>query len=150
MNSDSKKESKKVKINEMVQLAEDWVSDLLPQENSATVIGLQGNLGAGKTTFTQHVAHALKIDKQVNSPTFVIQKIYKLDSQKFDKLIHIDAYRLESPQELESLDWKEISSDPKNLILIEWPEQVMEILSPQTKFISFEVVDEETRKIEIS
>src|ERR1700733_3565857 len=69
----------------------------------ACVVGLYGDLGSGKTTFTQAVAKILGITEVVNSPTFVIEKIYKLEHERFEHLIHIDAYRLEKSSELEKL-----------------------------------------------
>src|SRR3989344_5756853 len=102
---------------------------LVPLGSKATVIGLYGNLGSGKTTFVQGLARALGISEIVTSPTFVIEKIYKLptDSQ-FDHLIHIDCYRLEKESELEVLGFNNILNNPRNLIVIEWPEKVKEIM----------------------
>lgn len=94
----------------------------------ATVVALSGELGAGKTTFTQEVAKVLGVEDHVVSPTFVIQKIYALKNQKFEHLIHIDAYRLESAKELEHLGWHDIVANSSNLILIEWPERVAELI----------------------
>ena len=110
------------------KLAKDFLNKLAPKARGATVIGLFGDLGSGKTTFTQAVARELDIKEFVTSPTFVIEKICILKGKKFEKLIHIDAYRLESGKELADLGFKEIESDSKNLILIEWPERVENIL----------------------
>ena len=109
---------------EMVKVANDFSLHLLPKESSATVVGLYGDLGAGKTFFTQVIAKNLGLKEDVVSPTFVIEKKYILTNQKFANLIHIDAYRIEDSDELLSLRWREIISDPRNLILIEWPERV--------------------------
>lgn len=139
---------KEVKINEMKDLAEEFLSLIFPK-NTATIIGLKGNLGAGKTTFTQSLAQVLNIEEKINSPTFVIEKIYEISgNENFDKLIHIDAYRLESGKELEALNWNEIFVDPKNLILLEWPEKVKDILPENLPTIIFEVVDENSRQVE--
>lgn len=100
----------------------------ISRASHAMVIALSGDLGAGKTTFTQEVAKVLGVEEHVVSPTFVIQKIYALKEQKFDRLIHIDAYRLESARELEHLGWHDLCADPGNLILIEWPERVTELI----------------------
>lgn len=114
------------------------------------VFGLSGDLGAGKTLFTKCVAELLGIDAHVTSPTFVIQKRYPIRREGFPykTLIHIDAYRLESAHELEVLDWKELSSDPSNLILIEWPEKVAEALPQDAPIIRFSFVSEHVRSIE--
>jgi len=90
----------------------------------AFVIGLSGHLGAGKTSFTKLLAKELGITETVTSPTFVIMKIYEISAGTFSfkRLVHIDAYRLEKRGELEALDFERISSDPQNLMIIEWPE----------------------------
>ncbi|MFA6095087.1 MAG: tRNA (adenosine(37)-N6)-threonylcarbamoyltransferase complex ATPase subunit type 1 TsaE [Candidatus Paceibacterota bacterium] len=140
-------------------IAADFVLSLLKKikENptkGAYVVGLQGELGAGKTAFTKGVARAFGLSDTVTSPTFVIEKIYSLPEtvfgavNPFKKLIHIDAYRLDGGVEIEHLGWKEISEDPTNLILIEWPEQVKDAVSP-TEILLFSFVDDVTRKIEL-
>lgn len=117
----------------------------------AKVIGLVGELGAGKTTFTQAFALALGVKEKVSSPTFVIEKIYKLKGQgSFTHLIHIDAYRLNDPMELISLGWKEIIENPQNIILIEWADKVDKILPKDYIKINLEHLDGDKRKIFIS
>jgi tRNA threonylcarbamoyladenosine biosynthesis protein TsaE len=113
------------------------VRTLMRRSDSATIIALSGDLGAGKTTFAQGIARALGIEENVTSPTFVIEKIYQLDGQKFSRLIHIDAYRLNDPHELEVLGWKEIIADPANLILVEWPEKAAGLIPADALRISF-------------
>lgn len=121
--------------------------------NQATLVGLSGDLGSGKTTFTQAVARALGITGRVTSPTFVIMKKYQgltlLEAKEspWKNLIHIDCYRLESQKDLLHLGWKEIVADKNNLILVEWPERVGELISSPTLKIKFEVINETTRKI---
>lgn len=122
------------------------------KEKKATIVGLFGDLGSGKTVFVKGVAEALGLKQTVSSPTFVIEKIYKLDDyeldiQKFKYLIHIDAYRLNNGEELSNLGWEEISSNHKNLIFIEWPENVKEVLPNNIKKIHFRFVDDKTREI---
>ncbi len=101
------------------------VLGFLATGETATVVTLSGDLGAGKTTLTQAIARELGITENIISPTFVIMKRYELHKKN---LIHIDAYRLESADELLKLGWAELIADPKNLILIEWPEKVAEII----------------------
>ena len=113
----------------------------------AVVVGLYGELGSGKTTFVQRVARALGVPQPVTSPTFVIQKVYKLKNQAFDHLIHIDTYRLESSDELLHLGWSELIEDPKNLIFVEWADRVEDILPGNIVKITFEVTGEEERKV---
>ena len=113
----------------------------------ALIVGLYGDLGFGKTTFVKGIAKVFGLKKTITSPTFVIEKIYKLKNQVFDNLIHIDAYRLKSGDELLNLGWKEISKNPKNIIFIEWPENVNDILPSDAKNIKFRFVDENVREI---
>ena len=115
-------------LGEMKIIASDFISNLKPNKSRATVIGLYGDLGSGKTTFTQLVAEAIGISEKVASPTFVIEKIYELSNQNFSHLIHIDAYRIEKSEEILKLGWQQIVSDPKNLILIEWPQRISDIM----------------------
>lgn len=105
-----------------------FITDLPPRKDAATIIMLSGDLGAGKTTLTQGIARALGVEETVTSPTFVLEKIYELTGQKWVRLIHIDAYRLVSEHELEVLGWREMAKDPSNLIIIEWPEMVAELI----------------------
>ncbi len=99
---------------------EDFKSD------SATIVALWGDLGAGKTTLTQYLAKSYDIEDEIISPTFVIMKIYPLihggENNRFSNFIHIDAYRFEKPEEAATIRLHEIIADPKNLIVIEWPE----------------------------
>mgnify|MGYP001567656966 FL=1 len=111
--------------------------------NHAIVIGLEGELGSGKTTFVQKFAKALGITEHITSPTFVILK-------KYGTLIHVDAYRLKGSEELNKLGFQKLVQDPHNIILIEWANLVADILPNDRITIHFEHVDENTRKIQIS
>lgn len=121
-----------------------------PAAKGATVVGLYGDLGAGKTTFTKEVAQYFGITRTVASPTFVLERIYKLAPKyKFKHLIHIDAYRLSGGAELKALGWKEIISDRKNLIFIEWPEIVIDAMPKKHIGIFFTHKGEFEREIEL-
>ncbi len=99
---------------------------------AATVLALEGDLGAGKTTFVQTLAKELGVATVVQSPTYVLMKSYPLElsgpasevNTKFAKLVHIDAYRLESPEEFDALRPQEFLQDPKALVVVEWPERL--------------------------
>ncbi|MCW9054919.1 MAG: tRNA (adenosine(37)-N6)-threonylcarbamoyltransferase complex ATPase subunit type 1 TsaE [Candidatus Pacebacteria bacterium] len=125
--------------------------DSLTVKKCAAVIALYGDLGAGKTTLTKAIAHTLGVEETVTSPTFVIEKIYRLDPKKttqhFARLIHIDAYRLENSHELMELGWEDIVRDPENLIVIEWAGKVEDILPESAQKIDLKVVTEEVRTI---
>jgi len=134
-------------LNETKVLAKEIVNKLGLAAKGATILALFGDLGAGKTSFTQGVAEALGIAETISSPTFVIEKIYDLQNQSFHKLIHIDAYRLESGSDLLKLGFMDILADETNLIILEWTENVLEILPPTINKINFKFVDENTREI---
>jgi tRNA threonylcarbamoyladenosine biosynthesis protein TsaE len=136
-------------LKETEAFARDFVEKLTQKAQKAVVVGLQGDLGSGKTTLVQGVAKALGVTKLITSPTFVIEKVYKLYEQKFDHLVHIDAYRLENGDELTHLGWKELVENPKNLIFVEWPERVRDVMPGNTVEILFTFVNENTRAIEI-
>jgi tRNA threonylcarbamoyladenosine biosynthesis protein TsaE len=136
-------------LEETQKLAQEWLASLNQPENEAVVVGLYGNLGAGKTAFTQAVARELGITEPTTSPTFVIEKIYETTHPVFKRLIHIDAYRLEAGRELQALDFEKLVENPNNLILIEWPENVKEILPEDHLKIYCVFVDETTRKFEV-
>ncbi len=124
--------------------------EISKKEKRAVVVALEGDLGAGKTTFVKAVAEALGVKKTVTSPTFVIEKIYKLDKeQPFKHLIHIDAYRLDSGKELIELGWELIIKDPQAIVFIEWPERVEEIILKSAVRIKLETLDQKTKKITI-
>ena len=138
--------SKSLKDTE--KIAREFVEkEFAENKDRALVVGLYGDLGSGKTAFTQAVAKCLGVKENVTSPTFVIEKIYKLNNKNFDHLIHIDAYRLASSDELIHLGWEEIAKNPKNIIFIEWPERVSEILPEDIKKIYFNFIAENTREI---
>ncbi|MDQ2932806.1 MAG: tRNA (adenosine(37)-N6)-threonylcarbamoyltransferase complex ATPase subunit type 1 TsaE [bacterium] len=115
-----------ISLNETAAIAHDWLQSTAknPNTSGATIAGLSGHLGAGKTAFVKCVAKELGISEEVTSPTFVIMKIYPIEHAIWKKMIHIDAYRLENPEELKAINFNEMASDPKNLILMEWPENV--------------------------
>ncbi len=114
---------------------------------TATILALSGDLGAGKTTFTKGLARALGVTETVTSPTFVIEKRYPIDQGAFSVLVHIDAYRLEGEEELRTIGWHTLATDPKNLIVIEWPEQVGLGVPERAYRIQFEHVSEVERRI---
>jgi tRNA threonylcarbamoyladenosine biosynthesis protein TsaE len=119
--------------------------------SGATVVGLYGDLGAGKTSFTQGLAKAFGVEESVVSPTFVIEKIYEVGvaGRPFFHFIHIDAYRLEDSRELLNLGWEKILKDNSNIIVIEWPEKVIDIMPEHMKITLKALDNPDHRSIEI-
>lgn len=133
---------------DLQQEAERFVREIIPRGDGATLVTLSGDLGAGKTAFTKEVAKAFGVEEEVTSPTFVLEKIYALpQDQKFKRLIHIDAYRLESAEELAPLAFTELMKDAGNLIFLEWPERVQAALPIPAKHLTFTPGDNDARTI---
>ena len=138
--------------NEIIEITKEIISSF-KVGNTATIVALSGDLGAGKTTVTQQIAKELGVTQNVISPTFVIMKTYELNGGRnpladFARFIHIDAYRLKSHTELMTLGFAELLADPQNLILIEWPEMVAEIIPKNAIRIKLSHINENEREIE--
>ena len=116
----------------------------------ATVLALHGDLGAGKTTFTQALGRALGVAEQITSPTFTIMKGYETTDVGFIHLIHMDAYRIDDISELGPLRFGEILSTPKTLFCIEWAEKISAALPEKVLNLSLSVASETTRNVRIS
>jgi len=124
------------------------VERLVPNEGKATLVTLSGDLGAGKTAFTQAIARAYGVSETVTSPTFVLEKVYALPgSSGFTHLIHIDAYRLEGGDELNALGWSALMKERGNLVMLEWPENVKEALPEADIAIRLEAQADGSRTI---
>lgn len=87
---------------------------LAKQLNAGDLVILIGPLGAGKTTLTRGVGEGLGVEGNVSSPTFVIARTHKREG--LAPLVHVDAYRLGSPAELDDLDIPFAAS----IVLVEW------------------------------
>lgn len=131
-------------LSELEEEAARFANSLAPGEH-ATLVTLSGELGAGKTAFTKAIARTLGVEDIVNSPTFVLEKIYGLTKSIFKRLVHIDAYRLEKGSDLASLGFDELLQDAGNLILLEWPENVADALPKPAMRISLVVDDDDSR-----
>lgn len=131
VNTKSRKETQKI--------AKLFVKEVKPlNTKSAYVIALKGELGSGKTTFVQGFARALGIKTPVQSPTFVLIKVYTLDPpKKFKHLIHIDCYRLNSSKELLHLGFRDMLRDEDAVILIEWADRVRSLIPKGAHWIGF-------------
>jgi len=140
--------------NEITKISKEVINRILKMDNTkAKVITLSGDLGAGKTTLTKELAKQFGIKENILSPTFVIMKIYNINSNSkyyshFKKFIHIDAYRLDSSEELLKIGWDKLINDKDNLIFIEWPEKVIECIDNTNFKITLSHVDNENRLIE--
>jgi tRNA threonylcarbamoyladenosine biosynthesis protein TsaE len=106
-------------------------------------LGLIGNLGAGKTIFTKGLAAGLGVKKTITSPTFVLMKIYPIKHDKIKFLVHIDAYRVKSTEDLTAIGADEYfglpagrPGRPDTVTVIEWADKIKKILPKTTRFIN--------------
>lgn len=112
-------------------------------KRGARIVCLYGELGSGKTTFTQGFAKGLGITSRLLSPTFIIVRRY--DIPKSNKLLyHIDLYRVST---FEGLGLAEIFADENAIVVIEWAERLGDILPENRTDIHFSVLDNEQHKI---
>ena len=113
------------------------------------VIALQGDLGAGKTTFTQELGRYLHVKEIINSPTFTIMKQYELTHTDFNLLVHIDAYRIEDASETVPLKLSEFFERPHTIVCIEWPEQIPSVVPSTAVLMKLEMGENETRNVQV-
>ncbi len=120
---------------------------ILSSPGKGRILVLRGGLGAGKTTFLQGFARGLNIKRRILSPTFVIFNRFKLKSPHFKNFYHFDCYRIENFKEVEALGFKEIVSDSKNIVAVEWPEKIKKILPERVIELEFKILKDDKRKI---
>lgn len=119
-------------------------------EESAAVLALHGDLGAGKTSFVKALASVLGVTEVVTSPTFVIMKLYEAENTgTFERLAHIDAYRIEDIDEMRVLRFEEVLAEKDTIICIEWAEKIEELLPAHTVHMNMEIKGE-SRVVTIS
>jgi tRNA threonylcarbamoyladenosine biosynthesis protein TsaE len=114
---------------------------------TAVVLGLEGNLGGGKTTFLQGFAKGLGIKEKILSPTFVVLKRFEVPGFRFKDFYHIDCYRLKDEKDILELGFDDIIKDARNIVAIEWPEKIKKALPKDYIKIKFEFVDKNKREI---
>jgi len=127
-------------IEETKKLANNFAAELIGGE----VVLLNGDLGAGKTTFTQFVFSALGVKEVVNSPTFAILKSYQ---GKF-RLHHFDTYRITYEEAIEA-GFDEIFEEKDSVIFVEWSENIAPLLPEKVIKINIKHLSENEREFEI-
>lgn len=110
---------------------------------SGDVVLLQGGLGAGKTCFAQGIGAGLKVREPVKSSSFVLVNEY---SGKL-RVYHADLFRLEDPAEVFDLALPETAAD--GLLLVEWPDRAPQEMPPEHLLVSFEILDERSRRVKL-
>ena len=117
------------------------LGEILAREiKGGQIICLTGDLGAGKTTFTQGFLKGLKVKGPYTSPTFLIIKKYG------QYIYHIDAYRVKA-KDILNLGWEEMLQNKKNIIIIEWADRIKKIIPPNAVWIKFKWLDENKREM---
>lgn len=114
------------------------------------VLLLEGEVGAGKTTFTQVVGAVLGVTEPITSPTFTIMRRYETSHLRFRQLVHIDAYRFEAPEEALPLGLAEVLTEPNALVCVEWPERIAGSLPAAAWRLRFEITAGESRWVTIT
>lgn len=131
-------------LKETQKLAKKFAKTLV----GGDIVLLNGDLGAGKTTFTKFVAKSLGVKDEVTSPTFTIMKEY--DGKRL-RLIHFDMYRLENADESTGFGFDDYIKN-KNynaVIFIEWSERVKEMLSDHYIVVDIKRIDDNKRQFSI-
>ena len=139
LESNSPKETQKI--------ASDLAKKIIKTKKGA-VIALEGELGAGKTTFIQGFAKALGVKSKVKSPTFVLMKKYKVSNQA--NLYHLDCYRIGDYKELRIPELKEIFEMSHDIVLVEWAERIKKALPKKHIKIHIDHINKNQRKITIT
>jgi tRNA threonylcarbamoyladenosine biosynthesis protein TsaE len=143
------RETLTIREEDLAALAERVIFHLSKGDHSqASIVLLEGDLGAGKTTFTQALATYLGVSDHVHSPTFILKKEYKAANSMFTKVVHVDAYRFTHPQEAKVLRLEDDLKDSATVVVIEWPSKMSYVKADM--ILSFAVVDDDTREVTLT
>ena len=131
-----------------VEETQNLAKKLAKKISQGSIISLIGDLGTGKTTFTKGFAKQLGIEDHVTSPTFKLVSEYQ--GEKY-KLYHIDAYRMDGPNDFLNIGGEEYLSSKKNITIIEWGDLLMDLLPEKTITVNFTRIKspKESRRIQI-
>ena len=138
-----------IKITKSSQETRVFAKDLALEVRGGDVILLRGDLGSGKTTFTQGFAEGLGIKKQITSPTFLIIKTYEVLREDIKTLYHLDLYRLSSEKEIEEIGILDIFDDLEGVAIIEWGEPLGNLLPMKRIDLRFKYLGEDKREISL-
>ena len=126
-------------VEETWQVAEELAAALKPGD----VVALEGDLGAGKTTFVQGLGRALGIRRPLTSPTFTISVEYKTPRFTF---VHMDLYRLTGPDDLLAIGYPEYL-ETGAVVCVEWPDRAGNLIPPDAWHVDFSLTDEEDVRV---
>ena len=112
-----------------------------------SIVFFEGELGAGKTTLVQAIAHGLGVTGNATSPTYAL--VHRYEGTR-GTVFHLDCYRLRNPAEAADLDWEMLLKDG-DAVLIEWPEKAGAYLpEPSMRCRLAHVADESLRQLDIA
>ncbi len=130
-------------VEETWKLAAEFAAGL----KAGDVVCLEGDLGAGKTTFTQGMAAAMHVTGRVTSPTFCIVQEHHGEDGKL--LVHMDLYRLKGEDDVEAIGWEDYLSRGA-ILVVEWPERAGSLIPGNARHLVFKHLDgDENRLITI-
>jgi tRNA threonylcarbamoyladenosine biosynthesis protein TsaE len=125
-------------------------AELAAELRGGDVILLRGELGAGKTTFTQGIARGLGVIDTVQSPTFSLIAEYAAPVLgPSGQLAHVDLYRLDGSSDLATIGLDEYFDDPASVTVVEWPDRASAGTYPPHWSIQLEIADGDQRQIRI-
>jgi len=123
-----------------------FAARLAKELGNGSVLAMNGDLGAGKTTFTKALVKALNGEESVSSPTFVIFHVY----EGTYNIYHFDLYRLASIDDLENIGALDYIPAPNGITLIEWAAKIPEALPADYLQLDFKFIDDNSREIELT
>lgn len=127
-------------VDETWAVAKSFAAEMKPGD----VVALEGDLGAGKTTFVQGLAAALGAKRPVTSPTFCLVVEHPADTLL---LVHLDLYRLHGPDDVLDLGWEDYLSRGA-VLLVEWPDRAGDLIPADAWHVRLEQgTDEDSRTI---
>jgi tRNA threonylcarbamoyladenosine biosynthesis protein TsaE len=126
-------------------LGEEWGRDAAP----GWILGLSGDLGAGKTQLVKGLARGLGIDARILSPTFALVNEYRGGRLP---LAHLDLYRLDTPEQIHGAGLDEYFRSPPGVVVVEWCERwpdfaTSHLLPSRFRFVRIEQIDDTSRRI---
>jgi tRNA threonylcarbamoyladenosine biosynthesis protein TsaE len=118
-------------LDQLDQAARQFSRQLQPGD----VVALQGDLGAGKTTFSQRLLKHCGVTDVVKSPTYTLYETYRVNEQGY---VHMDLYRLTDPEELFFMGIEDLL-DGRQIVLVEWPDKGRGVLPDAKWILSFQL-----------
>lgn len=114
----------------------DLAGKLAREFQGGSIIGLVGELGAGKTAFVRGLAKNLGVKENIDSPTYVFMKIYETGHNRVKYLCHVDAYRLDEGSDIDNIGLDEYLGREDVLAAVEWADRIKNKLPGETRYIN--------------